>query len=105
MLDQNNSLLTLAARGTRTTDALKAAVVSEQAKLTWPQETNSVQEGSGEPGCRAATQHPSPAAVGPRSGMGNVRSHCWRSHRQRPRGALSMHFIYVQGYVSPEPMN
>lgn len=95
MLDQNNSFLTLAVRGTRTTDALKAAVVSEQAKLTRPQETNSVQEGSGEPGCRAATHHPSPAVVGPRSRMGNVRSHCWWTVAQAETTGRFEHALYL----------
>lgn len=47
MLDQNNSLLTLAARDTRTTGTLKAAVVSEQVELMQPQESSSVQEAVG----------------------------------------------------------
>lgn len=77
MLDQNNSLLTLAARDMRTTDTLKAAVVSEQVELMQPQESSSVQEGSGELGCRATPHHPSPAAVRPRSGTGSIRLHYW----------------------------
>lgn len=75
MLDQNNSFLTLAVRATQTTDALKAAVVSEQAKLTWPQESSSVQEGSGERGCsppRGAKErdgkHQTPLLVGSHTG-------------------------------------
>ena len=95
MLDQNNSLLTIAVRGTRTTDTLKAAVVSEQVKLTRPQESSSVQEGRGQPGCRATFHHPSPAAVGPRSGMGNIRPHCWWAFTQAETAGHFEHALYL----------
>ena len=84
----------------------EAAMVSKQATLTQPQESSSVQEGSREAGCGAAPHHPFPAVTRPRSRMGNIRPHCWWVVAQaETKGTLRMHFIYVQAYIGPEPVN